>query len=93
MCGYQVRIHDMPSEDRPRERLLKHGPGFLSNAELLSVILRTGSKDENVVSMSSRILSEYNLKQLSQANITQLTEDINALDDVLTYTQSVYRIK
>lgn len=74
MCGYQVRIHDMPSEDRPRERLLKHGPGFLSNAELLSVILRTGSKDENVVSMSSRILSEYNLKQLSQANISQLTK-------------------
>ena len=69
-----VRMHDMPEEERPRERLMKNGPGSLSNAELLSVILRTGSKDENVVNLCSRILSEYNLKQLSQANLSQLTK-------------------
>ncbi|MEL4304706.1 RadC family protein [Methanococcoides sp. LMO-2] len=74
MPDHKVRIHDMPEEERPRERLLKHGPGSLSNAELLSIILRTGSKDENVLHMCSRILSEYNLKQLSQANISQLTK-------------------
>ncbi|WP_445475722.1 RadC family protein [Methanococcoides methylutens] len=74
MPDHKVRIHDMPEEERPRERLLKHGPGSLSNAELLSIILRTGSKDENVLNMCTRILSEYNLKQLSQANISQLTK-------------------
>jgi len=41
---------------------------------LLAIILRTGSRKENVVNMSSRILSEYNIKQLSQANVSKLTQ-------------------
>jgi DNA repair protein RadC len=43
---YRVRIKDMPVEERPRERLMKHGPGALSNAELLAIILRTGTPRE-----------------------------------------------
>lgn len=71
----KVRIHDIPEEERPRERLIRNGPESLSNAELLGVILRTGSKEENVVSMSSRILSKYNIKQLSLANVSRLMQE------------------
>lgn len=74
MSEYKISIHDMPEEERPRERLLKYGPDALSSAELLAIILRTGSRKENVVNMSSRILSEYNIKQLSQANVVKLTQ-------------------
>jgi DNA repair protein RadC len=74
MNEYKISIHDMPEDERPRERLLKYGPDALSNAELLAIILRTGSKKENVVNMCSRILSEYNIKQLSQANVVKLTQ-------------------
>jgi DNA repair protein RadC len=70
-----IRIHDIPEEERPRERLIRNGPESLSNAELLGVILRTGSKQENVVSMSSRILSKYNIKQLSLANVSRLMQE------------------
>ncbi len=70
----KVRIHDLPEEERPRERLVRNGPESLSNAELLAIILRTGSRAENVVSMSSRILSEYSIKQLSLANIKRLMQ-------------------
>ncbi len=70
----KVRIHDLPEEERPRERLVRNGPESLSNAELLAIILRTGSREENVVSMSSRILSEYSIKQLSLANIKRLMQ-------------------
>ncbi|AKB24838.1 DNA repair protein RadC [Methanosarcina sp. MTP4] len=70
----KVRIHDLPEEERPRERLVQNGPESLSNAELLAIILRTGSRAENVVSMSSRILSEYSIKQLSLANIKRLMQ-------------------
>jgi len=74
MSEYKISIHDIPEAERPRERLLKYGPEALSNAELLAIILRTGSRKENVVNMSSRILSEYNIKQLSQANVAKLTQ-------------------
>ncbi len=70
----KVRIQDIPEEERPRERLIRNGPESLSNAELLGVILRTGSNKENVVSLSSRILSNYNIKQLSLANVSRLMQ-------------------
>ncbi|MDD2439967.1 MAG: DNA repair protein RadC [Methanosarcinaceae archaeon] len=70
----KVRICDLPEEERPRERLLKYGPEALSNAELLSIILRTGSREENVISLCARILSEYSLRQLSLANVSKLME-------------------
>lgn len=68
----KVRIQDIPEEERPRERLIRNGPESLSNAELLGVVLRTGSNKENVVSLSSRIFSEYSIKQLSLANVSRL---------------------
>jgi DNA repair protein RadC len=68
----KIRILDMQKEDRPRERLVKKGPASLSDSELLAIILRTGSKKENVLNLSHRILNQYNLKQLSRINLTQL---------------------
>jgi len=70
----KIRICDLPEEERPRERLLKHGTESLSNIELLGIILRTGSREENVISLCSRIFSEYSIKQLSLANVTRLME-------------------
>ncbi|MDI3539257.1 MAG: repair protein RadC [Methanolobus sp.] len=74
MEQYKICIRDMPEDERPRERLLKYGPEALSNAELLAIILRTGTQKENVVNLCSRIFSEYSIKQLSQANVSRLTE-------------------
>ena len=72
MQDYKIRILDMQKEERPRERLIKNGALALSDSELLAIILRTGSKKENVINLSKRILGKYNIKQLSQINITQL---------------------
>ena len=44
---YPQTIKDWPEDDRPREKLTKFGPEALSNAELLAIILRTGSKGES----------------------------------------------
>ena len=40
---YHATLHDLPTNERPRERLRTHGPQALSNAELLAIILRTGT--------------------------------------------------
>jgi DNA repair protein RadC len=63
---------DIPAEDRPRNRLLKGGATSLSNSELLSIILRTGSVAENAINLSQRVLSQFDLKQLSAINVPQL---------------------
>lgn len=52
------KIMDLPQNERPRERLLKYGAEILSNSELLAIILRTGTTNENVMSLSSRVLKE-----------------------------------
>jgi len=39
---YKIKITEMPEEERPRERLMKHGASALSNSELLAILLRTG---------------------------------------------------
>ncbi len=72
MVKYSIRICDIPEEDRPRNRLISKGASSLSDAELLSIVLRTGSKNENAISLAHRILSQYNPKQLSQTEISQL---------------------
>ncbi|MCT8978240.1 DNA repair protein RadC [Clostridium sp. CX1] len=53
-----LKIMDLPEGERPRERLLRYGVEALSNAELLAVILRSGSKKENILNLSSRIIKE-----------------------------------
>ncbi len=56
---YQPMIRDMPQGERPRERLRDHGSRYLSNAELIAILLRTGIKGENVLAMSSRLLTRF----------------------------------
>jgi DNA repair protein RadC len=52
------RIHDLPEEDRPRERLLRLGPGVLTDAELLAIFINTGVKGENAIQVAQRLLRE-----------------------------------
>jgi len=71
---YRLTIHDMPTGERPRERLQHYGAAALSNAELLAILLRTGIKGENVLSLSTRLLSEKGgLLGLSRAGFSELS--------------------
>ncbi len=69
---YNVRIRDMREEDRPRNRLINNRAASLSNQELLSIIIRSGSVQENALNLSRRIFSTYDLMQLSAINVKQL---------------------
>jgi DNA repair protein RadC len=67
-------IKDWSEDDRPREKLLKKGVSSLSNAELLAIIIGSGSRNENAVALSQKILaqSENNLTTLGKATIVDL---------------------
>src|SRR5256885_6325647 len=56
---YHPTIHDMPSDERPRERLKHYGPKALSTAELLAIILRTGTSRDNVIELAGELLAKY----------------------------------
>ncbi len=56
---YVLRLRDLPVEERPREKLVKYGPSVLSIAELLAIVLGVGTKREEVLAMSRRLLKEY----------------------------------
>ncbi|MBR9704058.1 JAB domain-containing protein [Candidatus Pacearchaeota archaeon] len=67
-----MKIKDMPKEGRPRERFLKKGPDALSDAELFAIFLRVGTKGENVVDMSNRLIAEYGLDRLFECSLKEL---------------------
>lgn len=69
-----VRINDIPENERPIEKLLINGPDSLNNAELLAIILRTGIRGENVIALSNRLLSEVDgLDGLLVSNYSEIT--------------------
>lgn len=75
--SYNLRIKDMPAEDKPREKLLKYGPDALSLPELLAVILGTGTINEDVMSMSARIMKNYGERSVaSRRNAAELAKDL-----------------
>lgn len=49
-------IKDLPEEQRPREKLLKYGADKLSDAELLAILIRTGTKGKSVIEIAEEIL-------------------------------------
>ena len=54
---YRLRMKDIPASERPYEKLEKYGPEVLSNAELLAVVIRTGSAEETSVALAQRLLT------------------------------------
>lgn len=58
------KVKDLPDSEKPREKLLVSGPTALSSTELLAVVLGIGTKKEEVLSMSSRLLREYGEKAI-----------------------------
>ena len=69
-----MRIKDISKENRPRERFLKAGASSVSDAELLAIILQTGTKDENAIDISNRLISKYGLDKLSELSLNELQE-------------------
>lgn len=54
-----VKVKDLPDEERPREKLLTFGARYLSNTELLAILLRSGTRRKSVLEVAQEILSAY----------------------------------
>lgn len=66
-----LMLKDLPNDERPREKLLTRGVQSLSNAELLAILLRTGTKEDSVMRVAEKLLSEYQTNGLASiANLS-----------------------
>jgi len=54
-----MSLKDLPADARPREKLLARGPGALSDAELLALLLRTGTAGRGVLQMAQEVLQTF----------------------------------
>ncbi|AEI44970.1 RadC family protein [Paenibacillus mucilaginosus] len=67
-------LRELHLEDRPRERMIHYGAEALSNAELLAILLRTGTYQESAVHVAQRLLRESGgLRSLSDMSLEQMT--------------------
>ena len=73
---YSFSIKNWSDDDKPREKLVQKGTSVLSDAELIAILIRIGSKNESAVELSKRILSSTNnnLNELGKLSITQLMQ-------------------
>lgn len=77
MRAYSFKLRDLPNQDRPREKMLEQGPSSLSLQELISVVLNTGTKNEDVSSIAKRVVREYGHSALvSQGNAQKMSEEL-----------------
>jgi DNA repair protein RadC len=73
LTEYYPTIKELPQGERPRERLLHYGPGSLSTAELIAIIVRVGTRDENVIVLAQRMLTCFGgISGLAQAPMSDL---------------------
>jgi DNA repair protein RadC len=73
LAEYYPTIKELPEGERPRERLEHYGAGSLSTAELMAIILRVGSREENVIMLAQRLLTCYGgLSGLAAASFEEL---------------------
>ena len=66
------RIKDLPSTERPRERLKNMGVSNLTDGEILAILLKTGIKRQNVEEVAIALLKEYSFDQFSNLRISDL---------------------
>jgi len=67
-----MRIHDIDPDNRPRERFLSSGKESLSPAELLALILRSGTQKLNIIDTCNRLIAEHSLEGLADLSLQEL---------------------
>ena len=69
----QIKIREMPQEERPREKLAAHGAAALTDPELIAILLRTGVVGANAVEVGRELLNRYgSLAGLSRCTVDEL---------------------
>ena len=70
-----LKIHELPEQERPREKLAAHGAAALSDSELIGILLRTGLPGANAVDIGRQMILQFgSLAALARASLTELAK-------------------
>lgn len=85
---YTRRIVDLMKEDRPREKALAHGMQALTTAELLAILLGSGSRGESVIDLSQRILNDSGnrLSNIAKRSVRNLMKSFKGVGEAKAIT-------
>jgi len=71
-----MKVKDLPLDDRPREKLFMRGAHNLTDAELLAILIRTGSKGKSVIHIAQELIHKYSgLSTIASKSVESLTKD------------------
>ena len=77
--AFAEAIKNWPEGDRPREKLIESGPGYLTDSELLAILIGTGSKDKNALDLARALLRQFeNIAGIETASV----EEIKKIDGI-----------
>lgn len=95
MSALRLNIKQQAAEDRPREKLMAKGPSALSNAELLAILIGSGTTDETAVELMQRVLADCgnSLITLGRRSLDELMSEIDVTDDVTGKVKRMKRYK
>ena len=84
----KTRVKEWADEDKPREKLIQNGKKTLSNAELMAILLGSGSLEQNVIELSKSILNsvDNSLVALSRLSIGELTRQYKGIGQAKAVT-------
>ena len=74
MSNEKLNINQWAKEDRPREKMMHHGPGALSNAELLAILIGSGNTEDSAVELMRKVLDDCrnSLSELGKRSVDDL---------------------
>ncbi|MCX6149444.1 MAG: DNA repair protein RadC [Ignavibacteriales bacterium] len=88
-----MKVKDLPLDDRPREKLILRGAQNLSDAELVAILLRTGTKGKPVVEIAQDILNKYsNLAVLASTSLQKIKENKGIGNDKVATLAAAFEI-
>lgn len=70
----RARVCDLPVGERPRERLVRYGPGGMATAELLAVLVGTGHRSGSAIDLGTALLTEFQLAGLARASVDEICQ-------------------
>ena len=91
----KLNIKQWAEDDRPREKLMQKGPSALSNAELLAILIGSGTVEESAVGLMKRVMADCDnrLKALGRMSLEELTGNVEVWDKETGKKKRVRRYK
>lgn len=83
-----LKMKELPMSERPYEKLEVYGPAVLSNAELLAIIIKSGSKEESSLGLAQKIL---NINQKQEEDSLRFLQDVSL--EELMHIKGIGKVK